>query len=83
MKRVIDVVFAAAWLLITAPLIILVAILIRLESKGAVFLLASYGWISGKAIFSLSLSDNVPKDTGSQIGARADARGCAHTQLFT
>ena len=39
MKRVIDVVFAVMWLLITAPLIILIAILIRLESKGAIFTL--------------------------------------------
>ena len=36
MRRVIDVVFALAWLVLIAPLIIINALLIRLESEGTV-----------------------------------------------
>jgi len=36
MKRGIDVVFALAWLLLTAPLMLLIALLIKLESSGSV-----------------------------------------------
>ena len=36
MKRGIDVVFALAWLLLTAPLMLVIALLIKLESSGSV-----------------------------------------------
>ena len=52
MKRVIDVVFAIVCLLITTPLIILIAMLIRLESKGAVFYSPTMVGHNGK-LFSL------------------------------
>ena len=36
MKRVIEVVFALAWLLLTAPLTLLIALLINLESRDTI-----------------------------------------------
>ena len=37
MRRLIDIVFALFWLIITAPVFVLIAILIRLDSPGSVF----------------------------------------------
>lgn len=37
MRRLIDVIFATLWLIITAPLFILIAILIKLDSAGSIF----------------------------------------------
>jgi lipopolysaccharide/colanic/teichoic acid biosynthesis glycosyltransferase len=37
MSRIIDVVFAISWLIITAPLVVLIAILIKLDSSGSIF----------------------------------------------
>ena len=37
MRRLIDIVFALFWLIITAPVFVLIAVLIRLDSPGSVF----------------------------------------------
>ena len=37
MRRIIDIVFAIFWLIITAPVFVLIAILIRVDSPGSVF----------------------------------------------
>jgi lipopolysaccharide/colanic/teichoic acid biosynthesis glycosyltransferase len=37
MRRLIDVIFAMLWLIITAPLFILIAILIKIDSAGSIF----------------------------------------------
>ena len=37
MRRLVDIVFAIFWLIITAPVLVLIAILIRVDSPGSVF----------------------------------------------
>ena len=52
MKRVIDILFATAWLIITAPLLTVIALLIKLESSGPILYSSPMVGENGK-LFSL------------------------------
>ena len=53
MRRLIDIVFSTFWLIITAPLFILIAILIKLDSAGAIFYSAPMVGKDGKEFILL------------------------------
>ena len=53
MRRVIDVIFATLWLLITAPLFSLIGILIKLDSAGSIFYSAKMVGKEGKEFMLL------------------------------
>jgi lipopolysaccharide/colanic/teichoic acid biosynthesis glycosyltransferase len=75
MRRVIDVVFALVWLVLTAPLIAVIALLIRLESRGPVLYLPTMVGYQGKLFtlfrfrtLSRNESDPGPQQMFTRIG---------------
>jgi len=75
MRRVIDVVFALTWLVLTAPLMLLIGFLIKLESSGSILYLPRMVGQNGK-VFSLfrfrtmfiDRSDRRPEQRLTRVG---------------
>jgi lipopolysaccharide/colanic/teichoic acid biosynthesis glycosyltransferase len=61
MRRFTDVIFASLWLILTAPLFLLIAILIKLDSAGPVFYTPRMAGKDGKE-FTLLRFRTMPTD---------------------
>ena len=70
MRRLIDIVFAIFWLIITAPVFVLIAILIRVDSPGSVFYPPQMVGHHGKtfALFRFRTMSPEPHHSGNEQG---------------
>ena len=70
MRRLIDIVFAIFWLIITAPVFVLIAILIRVDSPGGLFYSPQMVGHHGKrfALFRFRTMSPEPHQSGNEQG---------------
>ena|SRR5215207_3411857 len=70
MRRLIDIVFAIFWLIMTAPVFVLIAILVRVDSPGAVFYSPQMVGRQGKtfALFRFRTMSPEPHHSGNEQG---------------
>lgn len=77
LKRIFDIIFSSLIILLISPLLILIAVLIKLTSKGKIFYKQERVSLAGKKFNMLkfrSMVENAEKQTGAVFAAKNDPR---------